>query len=596
MNEPNRSNPSRWLRSLPRAVVAAFVCCFLAGYIVHLFAFTNILPNADGISRVSDPQQMTISGRWFLHYATAWNGFLQAPAVIGFFSVFFLSLASALTVSLLRVRSALIGGLIGGLMIVFPSVAFTYLYLFTASAYCFGLLLAVLAVWLTARYRFGILPGVLVLACAVGTYQAYLAAAVSLALISVILLALEGESDAKKVILAGLKQLLLLILGLAVYFVVLRIFLKVKDLTLLDYKGIGGLGEDLTLKSVLELIGSAYKEFVKYFFVPRSFALYTTPATVVGNAALALAGLWAFVRLIHRNGLLKRPGVLILVLLLCCLLPLALNLTVLMDEAMPIMRYALVFAYVLALALVDQATGNRQQATGSVGAAIGRPPKGKPSDDENSVGAVIGRPSEEKVSDEKKPCKDGTLPSDPTQAETDEAASTPPRRPLILRILALAAALLLFIVSFQVDNTVYTMSATAHRATESFATRLVERVESTPGYEKGMEVVIIGGFPRSVYYSEIDAFLEIEDYSNLSSTVTPLTKQVYYYLNDWLNVPWPEPKESTLILISASKTFKDMPLYPSDGSILIKDGMVIVKLAKKYTPKKDYEIAYENRR
>ena len=232
----------------------------------------------------------------------------------------------------------------------------------------------------------------------------------------------------------------------------------------------------------------------------------------------------------------------------------------------------------------------------SVGAAIGRPPKGKPSDDENSVGAVIGRPSEEKVSDEKKPCKDGTLPSDPTQAETDEAASTPPRRPLILRILALAAALLLFIVSFQVDNTVYTMSATAHRATESFATRLVERVESTPGYEKGMEVVIIGGFPRSVYYSEIDAFLEIEDYSNLSSTVTPLTKQVYYYLNDWLNVPWPEPKESTLILISASKTFKDMPLYPSDGSILIKDGMVIVKLAKKYTPKKDYEIAYENRR
>ena len=114
-------------------------------------------------------------------------------------------------------------------------------------------------------------------------------------------------------------------------------------------------------------------------------------------------------------------------------------------------------------------------------------------------------------------CRDGTLPSAPTQAEP--AAS--PRRLAILRIAALCAALLLFLVSFQIDNTVYTMSATAHRATESFATRLVERVESTPGYEKGMEVVIIGGFPRSVYYSEIDAFLEIEDYSNLSSTVTP---------------------------------------------------------------------------
>ena len=39
-----------------------------------------------------------------------------------------------------------------------------------------------------------------------------------------------------------------------------------------------------------------------------------------------------------------------------------------------------------------------------------------------------------------------------------------------------------------------------------------------------------------------------------------------------------------------------MPLYPSDGSIVIDRGMVIVKLAKKYTPKKAYEIAYEARK
>ena len=69
----------------------AFICCFIAGYLAHLFAFTNIIPNSDGISRVFDPQQMTISGRWFLHYATIFNGFVQSPAVIGFFSVLFCS-------------------------------------------------------------------------------------------------------------------------------------------------------------------------------------------------------------------------------------------------------------------------------------------------------------------------------------------------------------------------------------------------------------------------------------------------------------------------------------------------------------------------
>ncbi len=558
-----------WLRGLPRAVIAAFVCCFVSGYIAHLFAYTNIFPNPDGISRVADAQQMTISGRWFLHYATAWNGFVQAPAVIGFFSILFLSLAAALTVSLLRVRSAVFGGLIGALMVVFPSVAYMNLYLFTASAYCFGILLAVLSVWLTTRYRFGFLGGVLCLACAVGTYQANLAAAVSLALLWLILEGLEGECKAGKLLLAALHVLIFLGLSLGLYFLVLKIFLAIKDLTLLSYKGINALGEGLSFGGLLSMVGLAYRQFFQYFFVHRAFAAYTTPFAAICNGVLALAGLWAFLRIVRKNRCLKRPGVFVLTLVFCAFLPLALNLTSLMGESMPIMRYAFVFAYVLALTLADRAIQSL-------------PLEGKVSaqrTDEVGPKAAAAQ-------------KKRTPPPTPPRSE----APATQKRTLPLRLAALLASLGLLLVSFQTDNTVYTMSATAHRATESFATRLVDRVETTPGYVKGMEVVIIGGFPRKVYYNEIGAFRQLEDYSNLSSTVTPLTKQVYYYLNDWLNVPWPEPSEETLKAVSASKSFQAMPLYPSEGSIAIQDGRVIVKLASKYTPKKDYEIAYENRR
>ena len=62
----------------------AFFSCAAAGYLTHLYAFTNLYPNSDGLSRMFDPQQMTISGRWFLHYASVFNGFTQMPAVIGF--------------------------------------------------------------------------------------------------------------------------------------------------------------------------------------------------------------------------------------------------------------------------------------------------------------------------------------------------------------------------------------------------------------------------------------------------------------------------------------------------------------------------------
>lgn len=525
----------RW-KAIPAAMKAAFLCCFVGGFFAHLFAFTNIIPNADGLSRVSDAQQMTISGRWFLHYATMWNGYFQSPAVIGFLALVFLSLAAVLVVKLFRVQSPLLGGLCGLLMSVFPSVAFTFLYMFTASAYFFGMLLAVVAVYLAARYRFGFLFAAIPLACAIGTYQAYLAVAVSLSLLYVILYGLESGHGFKQTLVTGLKFLAFLVLGLLLYYGILKIFLAVKQLTLLDYKGIASLlGGSAGLSGFATLIVETYQKFFAYFFT-NSFAVYTTPVAVAANVALLAVGLWAFVEVIIKNDCASRLGAFVLSLILCLLLPLALNLTVMMGDAMPIMRYAMVFAYLFVLILVDRATAKR---------------------------------------------------------DAEQGRST---RQTALRLAATVFSVFLALISFNVINIAYTVSATAHRATESFATRLVERVETTPGYENGMEVIVIGGFPSSVYYNDVDAFAVVEDYSDDSSSVMPLNKHIYYYLNDWMNVQWPEPDEELMIAISDSDEFKAMPLYPSDGSVKIIDGRVVVRLADHYRPKKAYEIAYENRR
>ena len=585
-----RQSAVRWLERLPRPVLAAAGGCFFAGFFAHLFAFTNIIPNADGVSRVFDYQQMTISGRWFLHYASAWNGYLQAPAVIGFFSLLFLALAAGLTVSLLRVRRVGIAALCGALMSVFPSVAYTFLYLFTASAYCFGILLAVLSVWLVSRYKYGFLFAAPVLACAVGTYQAYLAVAASLALISVLLYALDGDRTGWAIARQGLKYLLFLVLGLALYAIVLWVFLRVKELELLDYKGISSLG-GAGLRGLLDAVKSAYWNFLRYFFVPHSFANYTTPAAVAGNGVLALTALWAFVRLLRRGTCCQRLGALLLTLGLCLLLPLALNLTVLMGEAMPIMRYALVLTYVLALTLVERAAASEMQNAEckmqNEGSGIKDQGSGDEETAEPAVGAVIGRPQD---------AADSLACHSEQREESVPTASGAGRLGRLAAWVACCASVLLLILSFQIDNLAYTVSAQAHRSTESFATRLVERVESTPGYRNGMPVLIVGGFPADAYYNRMEVFSLVEDYSDRSTSVIPKTKHVYYYLNDWLNVPWPDPGEAVLQAVSDSVLFQSMPLYPSDGSIVIDRGMVIVKLAKKYTPKKAYEIAYEARK
>lgn len=147
-----------------------------------------------------------------------------------------------------------------------------------------------------------------------------------------------------------------------------------------------------------------------------------------------------------------------------------------------------------------------------------------------------------------------------------------------------------------INNLLYTASAQAHRATLSYATRLLSRIESCEGYTGEEEILIIGSFPTDRIYSDIESYALVDHYSLPMDTVAPLNKHIYYYLNDWLNVPIEEPDEETMIAMSQSKEFQKMPLYPAQGSVAKVDGKIVVKIQEEYTPKSDYELAYEKRR
>ena len=155
---------------------------------------------------------------------------------------------------------------------------------------------------------------------------------------------------------------------------------------------------------------------------------------------------------------------------------------------------------------------------------------------------------------------------------------------------------LLLLFSLNTNNRLYTASAQAHRATLSYATRLASRIESCPGYTHGMPVYLIGSFPTDRVHNSVEGFAQVDHYSVPLDTVAPLNKHIYYYLQDWLNIPVEEPDEEVMLEVSQSKEFQKMPLYPADGSVQKLDGRIVVKIQEEYTPKSDYEIAYENRR
>lgn len=527
----NTDHESKWEQryaSIPKPVKVSFYACVIIGLLVHLFAFTNIIPNSDGLSRIYDTQQMTISGRWFLHYASMIHGYIQAPSLIGILSLLFLGLSAAMVTDLMKLRRTPSAIACGAFLAVFPSMAYTYLYMFTASAYTFGIFLAVLSVWIFRKYKHGLIPAAIFLACSMGTYQAYFAVAVSIGLICVILDLLDSNQPLDKIVKNGFRMLGMMLLGAVFYYIALQVFLHVKDLSLLNYRGIGTVGSGLSLGTLVHSLLSTYKQLFFYFLVPFS-ASYNTTALTAAHWILMLCVIFSLYQIIKTNKMIHQRGRFLLLVLAFALTPMAFNFTQLLSDSSPNMRYSFVFVYILAIALMEGVHFDH-----------------------------------EKISS-------------------------------VLKKLACISCALIILICAQITNLAYTSSATAHRATEAFATNLVSRVEQTPGYTSDMEVVIVGAFPRNVYHSNIDAFKLVEHYSCMSDTVMMLNKHVYYYLNDWLNIPWAEPDESTMISISDSDAFQNMPLYPDDGSVVIDNNRVIVKLAPNYIPKRPYEIEYENR-
>ncbi|NBI68357.1 hypothetical protein D1646_16440 [Pseudoflavonifractor sp. 60] len=515
-------------KKVPAPQRSAFFSCMATGLLVHLYAFTNIVPNSDGLSRVYDFQQMTVSGRWFLHYASALNNFTQMPMAIGLLSLLFLGLAAALTADVLKLRSCVLAGLAGAVMSAFPSIGYTYLYLFTASAYCLAIFLAVLSVWLVGRGHLGWLAGAAALALSMGIYQAYASVAIALALMAVLGETLDPKATLEGAWRLGLRLVLTLAAGAAAYYVILQIFLKVKGLELLSYLGMDAASAGYPIGQLPRLILDTYKQVIAFFFLPGRANAFTTPF-LVGIDLMALAlGALGLVLALRTAGLV--PWRIAGALAMGALLPLGVNFGQIISpyaQPTPLMKYAFAAVY-LAVLLVLQRAEKRLPRAAAPAAAVW------------------------------------------------------------------AAALLLFCLN--TNNLLYTVSAQAHRATESYLTRLYARVEACPGYQPGMEVAIIGAIPADQLKSQIDGYAQVDHYSVPMSTAAPGNKHIYYFLRDWLNIPVEELDEDTMKAVAQSEEFREMPLYPAPGSVQLVDGRVVVKLREKYTPKSDFEIAYEHRR
>ncbi len=329
----------------------AFISAFLLGFVIHVTAWVQDVPNHDGLASVYFDQNMITSGRWFLTVACGLSSYYTLPWLIGILSLIWLSVTAVLLVEVLDINKTEWIVLISGLLVSFPALASTYAYLFTADGYMLALMLSVLAVYLTKSYKKGFLFGGICLAFSMGTYQAYLPFCILLC-VYVLIAEFLKENAVKNKITLVLKYLGMGVWGVSLYYIVLQVLLRLQGKELDTYQGIS----DMTAiggSNIFDTIRNMYEDFWVFFF--RGNILFNNVFSLVAVGVVAVAFGFTLIKLICGRKLYKSVWFWVISALVVALLPLITNVILFISPNVGyhlLMRYQYVLFLILTIAFI----------------------------------------------------------------------------------------------------------------------------------------------------------------------------------------------------------------------------------------------------
>lgn len=262
----------------------AFFAAFFIGLLVHIYKFTNDLPNNDTVFYYFSYQNIVKSGRWALSPACAISSFFDLPWVIGCISCIYIALTVVVIVELFKIKNPVLIFLISGILAASPATTETFFYEYTADGYMLAMLLSACAAYLSRidekRVSRQIISATLVcLSCAI--YQAYLAFSLILATCYFIYTLLENRNDNKTNAKWILRQAIIYISSLVSYYIIWKIILKITGYRATTYMGISSAG-DVSGFNPLRRIIRLIKEFIKYFIHCNPFTYGWSLYTVLG--------------------------------------------------------------------------------------------------------------------------------------------------------------------------------------------------------------------------------------------------------------------------------------------------------------------------
>ena len=529
----------RW-RGFSPAVRAALITALLVGLVGHASFLTNHFYNHDSISYLLQSEDSTFAlqqGKWLsLPVSLLFGGRIVTPGAILVAGILLIGVSAALTTSILEIKSPLWGALTGALMVLFPSVMSTNTYE-GAAVFFTALFLAALAVYATVRYRrWGFGFGIVLLTLSCGTYAAYIGYAAGLFVLVALLRLLDGKTPIRRILLDGLKYLAVLAASAILYYLILKVALRLHQVSLAGYRGIDNMGK-FSFASILAAAVESYRKVYYFFrygiFIYRvSFRIETTFLVMNWATMLLCAALSIWTAL--RNRVYRSAGRIALILALVLLFPLAIHAVGVLGQNANThwaMVYPFILVYVYLLVCADRT--------------------------------------------ERLPVPEG---------QSDQKVLSGKRSALAGTLAVLAVCLVLCRQWYLTTNQGYEFLRYANENTYASGVLLVDDMRETPDYREGQTpVAFVGdGAPIAFCYSTGDfSAIASSDGSKYTGLCLPIVDCAHLktLMRNWIGIELAYTTDEESAAFTAMPEVKAMPVYPAAGSIAMMDGCLVVKLS-----------------
>lgn len=538
-------DPINWgmekARRITPPVRWTFVLTFFAGLLVHFYAMSNKFFNYFEMGNIFS--QMPFSqgdvvalGRWFMPIATNLFTSFSTPVFNTLIVLLYMSIASALIVDLLEIRSRVYAVLFGLVFVTFPGLTCVFSFGVNSDEITLSLLLGILSAYAFYKWKHGMIWGALFLCLSVGGYQPSMAAAIGVIYMMLFVQVFREKMEWKAFMRSVIRAVCMLAAGFLLYYAVLQLVIAVTGIQLSDYHGVDSM-TSFTLKGIAKGFVYTYGYFLAYFFT-------TAYTYTIGRVICNCIGAVAFVMLLVRRMQLPRRqhkdetqgeavGVKgtdrcsnILLGLLFCFLPLGVNAApFLMADRVGAgvdryMIFSLMFLWALLLVMLDEC---RKEKLTFVSFKTGN----------------------------------------------------------LVQWAGMLAVLASVMSGFIIDNQTYHRMEAMTETTGSLLNRIAGRMEAHPQWNKDIPVYFVNcrALVNSNYEVEIPEYEAIKNMPGTFLTSSYSEEAIVDYMEVYLHFPICEATQEQRDMVEQDPMFGQMQSYPAESSVQVINGVMVVRIS-----------------